>query len=353
MQQQVLRQGLRRLPRSQPAVARWCSNKPVPPVTPVTHSQEPWDAGRILMNVGAVASLTGFMMTDVLYLRALSVFGSFCGVTYNATRAPRQYNGMAWGCVFMATNVVMIYKLVLERQEVELSEQQLSMFRAHFECAGIERHRFMKLCKIGQWEEVQCHGVVVPAGEPLAQVVYIHEGVATAFSNEDPPLALYEYHGVKVDRVGQGCVIGGTALIDQSVRARAYPNVVRVTSNAAVLVRWGLEELDELLETEPELQYAFMRMLYVDLIEGLRRQRRAPPSTAAPVQQRPGDQQLHKMQSALDGYHQLLSLAVADGVVHPAEKRVCREHKTLHRISAQHHAQLLANLGWRHAAHQC
>ena len=70
---------------------------------------ESWDAGRLIMNLGAVSSLSGFMMSDVLYLRGLSVFGSLCGITYNATRQPAQWNGVAWGCVFISTNLYMIY----------------------------------------------------------------------------------------------------------------------------------------------------------------------------------------------------------------------------------------------------
>ena len=44
------------------------------------------DPGKMIMNFGAIASLTGFMMTDVMYLRSLSVVGSACGITYNLTR---------------------------------------------------------------------------------------------------------------------------------------------------------------------------------------------------------------------------------------------------------------------------
>ena len=73
------------------------------------------------MNLGAVSSLSGFMMSDVLYLRCLSVFGSLCGITYNATRQPAQWNGVAWGCVFISTNLYMIYNLLLERAEIKFS----------------------------------------------------------------------------------------------------------------------------------------------------------------------------------------------------------------------------------------
>jgi hypothetical protein len=44
------------------------------------------DKGLILMNLGAVASLSGFCMTDVLSLRLLNICGTLCGMAYNCTR---------------------------------------------------------------------------------------------------------------------------------------------------------------------------------------------------------------------------------------------------------------------------
>ena len=48
------------------------------------------------MNVGAIVSLSGFCMSDVLLLRCMSIFGSTCGIIYNFTRVPRQMNAVAW-----------------------------------------------------------------------------------------------------------------------------------------------------------------------------------------------------------------------------------------------------------------
>ncbi len=44
------------------------------------------DFGTVVMNVGAISGLVGFMMSDVLHLRLLSITGSLCGITYNITR---------------------------------------------------------------------------------------------------------------------------------------------------------------------------------------------------------------------------------------------------------------------------
>ena len=58
-----------------------------------------------VMNLGAVLSLSGFMMTDMLALRCLAISGSLCGMVYNASRKPPQRQAVAWGAVFLAVRL--------------------------------------------------------------------------------------------------------------------------------------------------------------------------------------------------------------------------------------------------------
>ena len=90
------------------------------------------DFGTCMLNLGAITSLSGFLMTDVLWLRSLSVVGSFCGITYNLTRVPKQYNAVAWGLVFASVNTVQIIRLLQERREVKFSVEEGQLFYRHF-----------------------------------------------------------------------------------------------------------------------------------------------------------------------------------------------------------------------------
>ena len=67
------------------------------------------DPALVLMNCGAALSLSAFLMHDVLHLRALSMAGGACGITYNFTRAPRQTTAVAWGVIFFAVNAVQVH----------------------------------------------------------------------------------------------------------------------------------------------------------------------------------------------------------------------------------------------------
>ena len=97
------------------------------------------DPGKIIMNFGAIASLTGFMMTDVMYLRALSVLGSTCGITYNLTRKPKQINAVMWGLVFAGVNIYQLYQLYLERSEkITYTHDEMLLYTAHFKDWGVD-----------------------------------------------------------------------------------------------------------------------------------------------------------------------------------------------------------------------
>ena len=137
------------------------------------------DKGRIVMNLGAIASLTGFMMSDVLHLRMLSIFGSCCGITYNFTRHPRQLNGVAWGMFFVCTNLYMIQKLLAERREIHFNQSELLLYTQYFKNFDVEPMEFYRLVKLGHWHNALHGDCIVRRGQVLPNVLMISKGNAS------------------------------------------------------------------------------------------------------------------------------------------------------------------------------
>ena len=137
------------------------------------------DKGRIVMNLGAIASLTGFMMSDVLHLRMLSIFGSCCGITYNFTRHPRQLNGVAWGMFFVCTNLYMIQKLLAERAEIHFNQSELLLYTQYFKKFDVEPMEFYRLVKLGHWHDARHGDCIVRRGQVLPHVLMISKGNAS------------------------------------------------------------------------------------------------------------------------------------------------------------------------------
>lgn len=46
-------------------------------------------------------------------------------MTYNLTRVPKQLNAVAWGSVFAFVNIVQIVRLLLERSEINFTEEEM------------------------------------------------------------------------------------------------------------------------------------------------------------------------------------------------------------------------------------
>jgi len=307
------------------------------------------DPPLLLVNCGAVLSLTGFMMTDMLTLRTLSLMGGCCGMVYNFTRKPKQLNAVGWGLVFASVNAVNIIRLLLERSETKMDHREFEVYQDHFQEFGVEPHQFVKLMHIVTWKDaVAGRGdLMVQAGQPFKNVIMIHRGVARCFEGETDN-KLYDYHGD-----GQnGAVIGGTALVDHMPTERLYPNNIRPKPGTSVsYLEWDREELSELLAKEPALASALIMSLYVDLLKGLRHTRHVRAQHEASSQVVPTC--IHKdavkeASSNILAYRDLLMSSLEGGTIDPKAKRRILQLKKEYRIAAAQHNKILELLGWSH-----
>lgn len=235
------------------------------------------DWGTVVMNVGAISGLCGFMMSDVLYLRALSICGSLCGVGYNITRSPRQINACLWGGVFISTNLYMIVQLIQERnaEGPKFNIHELHLWQRHFKEYGVDARTFKKMIDASTWKTYARNEEIVAAGLPLDEVLVIHEGEACAYKTDYDKEGelqfkqeMYRYKG----RGRNGCIVGGTALVDPRTTAGSYPHSVVSEMDETMVVSWDREELKQMMKANPLVESALIHTMYIDLITGLRRQ---------------------------------------------------------------------------------
>ena len=62
---------------------------------------------------------------------------------------------------------------------------------------------------------------------------------------------LYTYRGDGCN----GCVIGGTALVDNTVRLKAYPNRI-VAATDSTIVKWNTDHLANVMHEDKEIESA-------------------------------------------------------------------------------------------------
>ena len=289
------------------------------------------DVGTLMLNFGAITSLSGFMMTDILYLRCLSIVGSFCGITYNMTRKPRQINAVMWGLVFMAVNMTMIIKLLIERREIHFTVDEAALYHKLFEEFGVSPRLFKNLMSKATWANVGEGELLIEAGKPLEDVILLATGSATAYDANEK--ALYCYSAAD-----HGCIIGATAIVDPKKLGKPYPNNVIANTDKVKAVRWRTAYLREIIEKDHLIEAALMHTIYVDLIGALRRDRKEVGDGNGGYEKGLG-LALHDLRIILDA-------ACIDGEVSPQEKRMVRNFMQEHKITKGQFSALLKTMGW-------
>ena len=68
----------------------------------------------------------------------------------------------------------------------------------------------------------------------------------------------------------RGCVIGGTALLDASVRDHPYPSTT-IAAEKTRVVEFNYSDLRNDMDENSAIEAAMLNILYFDLVEGLRR----------------------------------------------------------------------------------
>jgi len=305
------------------------------------------DPGNLVMNAGAIISLSGFMMSDVMYLRGLSIVGSMCGMSFNLTRKPPQYNAVMWGLVFVSVNVYHLYHLYLERtDDMTFHQDEMMLYTSHFKDWGVEPWQFKKLVKLDgcRFCTFKRGDIIVSADKPLSDVMMVVKGEVGVEDKNDPPLSKtpkYTYRGDGKN----GCVIGGTALVDPLVRTKDYPNRLVAQTDDTVVVKWDTDKLSNVMQTDKDIESAVLHALYVELIQGLRRDRKNKKNS----------DKFDKMSDTLLELESMISKAAegalkesGDGSIKlkPDDKKAIRLYAASNEITTSQRENVLYKLGW-------
>ena len=254
---------------------------------------------------------------------------------------------MAWGLVFFSVNAVNVVRLILERKEVKFTPEEHKLYKDHFEEFSVPLHEFTKLLAVGEWQTLQDGDVVQSKGEPNYDIIMLNRGTVAAYSENGASTPKYTYTATGTDGGADGSVIGGTALVDQSVLGRPYPNQLRAVGSI-VYIRWDVKALLELLKRERLLESAFIHSLYIDLIEGLRRNRQETKREAS--QEELCHKETHEVATKLMKYQAMLKEALdageEQGFVPPSQKRKVMRFATEQGVTRNQRTTILASMGW-------
>ena len=316
---------------------------------------------------------------------------SFTGKTPTAPLTPAQMQTMACRMVKgWASGIGIVIGCILgmcpllflgDNRNLHFSDEEMTLYETCWRPYGVSPHAFFDVMKTAKWRDYEEGTTVVEAGKALDRVLLVASGALDSFERapEGHLRRLYRYRSKadiaaedlekrapKESRVSEevptrGCVIGGTALLDASVRDFPYPSTVIAVTKTRI-VEWRYEKLRKEMEDEKAIEAAMFSILYFDLVEGLKRKHGGQDRAGAHA----GDEQILDDKSrgraaaaapgekkgraaVLEAYETLLSVALQGGLVRPLEREFIAKFCLTHQITDAEHATALRAFGWTKA----
>lgn len=265
--------------------------------------------------------------------------------------------GLAFGCILGMFPLA----FHVDRKPMYFKEGQEEIYELVFRPHGITLHQFFEIMKEATIRKVEAGTLLAEEGKPLNKVFMLCQGSAIAsgkkkiiyaarsdLANPDAeePVRRDAKAVVEGARL-RGSIIGGTCLIDKNLKATElpYPYEIKTTTKTR-LIEWQTDKLHDLMDSDKAVESAFVSMLYVDLKESMRRSKRASgdqTETAETSIHREHDGEYFKF---MQDYKVVLQVALADGFVHAAERKLCGEFRIRRGLSEEDHLSILKELGW-------
>jgi len=243
--------------------------------------------------------------------------------------------GISIGCI-----LGMIPLLFLDNNKLYFfNKEEEELYEDLFLKNNVPPMAFFSLIRKGTWRQADPGETIVEENKNFEKVLLLRSGVAVAYLEGKE---LYAYLGQSLDpseehlphRVLRGCVIGGTALVDQNVTKTEYKNKV-VAEEKVTYLEWTLADLRAAMDEDKHIRAALFSILYKDLVKGLRNEKKRRKS-GTPIAYSPKRQE----------YFSILEAVLADGLVHPAERALVDQFRKKHQISSNVHFMCLHSLGW-------
>jgi len=213
------------------------------------------DLVSIIGHLSFIAIAASFLIRDILWLRIVSVFASSLAIIFNyLVSGGPIWLVIWWSLVFILINVYNIYILLRERRGVSFSVEEQEIYETVFQ--GFSPVEFMKLLRIGVWNEVKSDQLLIEEGQKVDNILFIYNGQAEVL-----------YDGQPVNFLRDGAFIGEMELGKDK---RAVGSVRTTTPTR--FISWPAAEIRQLLSRNPSMNSTLQSIFSADLIQKLQRQ---------------------------------------------------------------------------------
>ena len=107
----------------------------------------------MLIHIANILILLSFLVTEIIYLRLLSIFGGFAFIGYFSLNFDTvQWSGILWNTLFIMINLYQVVQLVIERRPIKFNERELQIKKIAF--PDISDREWLGLLQIGEWKTI-------------------------------------------------------------------------------------------------------------------------------------------------------------------------------------------------------
>ena len=210
----------------------------------------------IWFHLANVIYVFSYLVTDILWLRALAVTGGFSYLTWTLTTPTPSLSLIGWTLVYNTINVVQIVRLWHERRPLRLDADEQALYGATFRT--LTPREFRRLLAAGRWQDVPAGAVLIAEGTRPGRVLVLASG-----------RAVVKVGGREVATLGPGQFAGEMSFLTDAPTTAAVEVVEPVR-----LVSWPTAELERCLAKHPSLRVALQLAIGRDLAAKLREGRR-------------------------------------------------------------------------------
>jgi Popeye protein conserved region len=191
--------------------------------------------------------LASYLVTDILWLRALAVLGGLSSLTWTLTTASPSSTLIGWTLVFNTINVVQIARLWHERRPVRLTAEEQMLYAATFRT--LTPREFQRLLAAGRWQEAAAKEVLIEQGASPGRMLVLASGRAA----------------VKVDGREVALLRLGQFAGEMSFLTGARTTAAVEVQEPVRYVSWATDDLERFLAKHPQLRAALQLILGRDL----------------------------------------------------------------------------------------
>ena len=201
----------------------------------------------IWFHLANILYVVSYLVTDIMWLRALAVLGGLSSLTWTLTTPTPSLTFIGWTLVYNTINMVQIGRLWHERRPLRLSAEEQALYATAFRT--LTPREFQRLLAAGTWQEAPAKEVLIEEGARPGRMLVLASGRAAV-----------KVHGREVAALHPGQFAGEMSFLTGAATTAAVEVV-----EPARFVSWATADLERFLVRHPPLRAALQLVLGRDL----------------------------------------------------------------------------------------